>query len=211
MTVTSFWVSFYPTLGLCQTDTEFYKNNYAARPEINGKPIEGSETPTGTPPQPSPVQDIKQSETAQKQGVFVSGSSDRITKNRKILATVYVNSLDLTHFNEVVAEIFRLHDQRIAFVRSVFHIGSYKSIKPELAAEFKKRNIELEQRTPPTAPPPEMNVTSSPAWLLVTKEGIHIVEGEVSLKNYIDEFGEVKLPRTKHEPTLATTPQIEDR
>jgi hypothetical protein len=205
------WTVLYSTLGLCQSDTDFYKNNYAARPEINGKPIDGSETPTSLNPQPSPVQQTNQAEIDPKQGVFVSVGADRITKNRKILATVYVNSLDLNHFNEVVAEVFRLHDERIAFVRSVFHIGSYKSITPELNTEFRKRNIELEQRTPPTAPPVEMNVTHSPAWLLVTKEGMHIVEGEMSLRDYIDEFGEVKVPSPNHQQNLAPTPLTEER
>jgi len=157
---------------------QFYKNDYAARPDVRGSsPDVWKFEKKGTP-----------SSSATPSDATSTGSiphKDR-EKKRSILVMVYVNSLDAEHFRKVIDEALRLHDERQAFIFGVYHAGVYTAITSELEAELSARNINVTQVD---GPPKMLQSTQSPTWLIKTKEGVHIVEGETSIRTYFDEFG----------------------
>lgn len=158
----------------------FYKRDYASAPGAAGREYErpnaslkNSKNSTGIPKQDS------------------SSSSGKISsperKKRRVVVSVYVNSLDKEHFRKVMEEVFSLHDSRRAFITTVQHIGDYHVVTPELTDELSKRNIMM---VAVSEPPIAAKVTKSPAWIITTKDGIHITEGTLSLSSSINEYGE---------------------
>jgi|LakMenEpi03Aug12_release.lakeMendotaPanAssembly.Ray.scaffolds.fasta_scaffold247090_2 hypothetical protein len=166
---------------------QFYENNYAARPEIRGTPIEGSERTSKNDLTPIP-------NTNSVIGVTPTSRSEPSTptRHRKILALLYVNSLVPEHFESSVKEALRLYDDRQALVYSIYHLGNYQAVSSELTAELNKRHISIEQVS---NLPEQLDGLKSPTWILKTRQGVHLVDGFTSLKSLIDEWGEIKITR----------------
>jgi hypothetical protein len=100
---------------------------------------------------------------------------------------VTVSSSDPKHLLGVVEAIKHLYDNRLVFVRSVTHIGDYRSITGEIENELARRGISLSEGVaPPEQDPPPL----SPRWEIHTRDGTHIAEGYLSLEPLINEYGE---------------------
>ena len=163
---------------LADDPEQFYKNDYAARPDVRGSSpdiwkYDKKETPAAVAPQTNAT-------------TTESTAPKNSKKKRSILVFVYVNSLDREHFSKVIKEVLRLHDERQASVFGVYHAGLYTSVTSEIGAELATRNIEITQVD---GPPEALQSTHSPTWVVKTKEGVHIVEGELSLQAHLDEYG----------------------
>jgi hypothetical protein len=163
---------------LAEDPEQFYKNDYAARPDVRGSsPDIWKYDKKGTP---------ASSSTEHNRPPTDATPTKKSESKRNILVIAYVNSVNSEHFAKVLQEVLRLHDERQAFVYGVFHVGLYTAVTREIDADLTSRNIQVAQID---GPPEALQVTQSPTWLIKTKEGVHIVEGEISLRSYFDEFG----------------------
>jgi hypothetical protein len=115
-----------------------------------------------------------------------AGSHEQ-AKKRRVVVYLYVNSIDREHLKSALEVARRIHDERIAFVGAIHHIGDYRNLSAEDLTEFERLGItvigDLEPRL-------EVAVTNSPVWRLVTEQGIHLLEGEVDITRYFNSFGE---------------------
>lgn len=109
------------------------------------------------------------------------------TKKRRILVSVLVNSRDKAHFGKVIEEVLKLSDTKAGFITQVSHIGDYTTVTDEVERELSRRGIAVNQTD---VPPQGLSLTVSPAWQVQTKDGLHVVEGVLSLDRFIDEWGE---------------------
>jgi ABC-type multidrug transport system ATPase subunit len=110
-----------------------------------------------------------------------------VAKKRGVIISVHVSSADKEHLAKVFDEVFVLNDGKTAFITSVSHIGDYKNVTPEMEGELARRNIRL---LAAAEPPYAAHVTVSPAWIIQTKQGTHIVEGIIDIHSFFNEFGE---------------------
>ena len=159
---------------------EFYQSDFAAAPNAQA-PGEAEREVAGSrrAAKAAPAQ----------QGARVSGGvvAPAGGKKRRLLVAVYVNSLDKQHFRSVIEEVVRLHDQKLAFVTSVYHIGDYQAITPEVSSAMAKRGISIVQLG---GPPPQLQTITSPTWEIRTKQGRHIAEGVIRIRESLNEWGE---------------------
>jgi hypothetical protein len=158
----------------------FYKKDYASAPGAEGR-TEPIETP-----QRRPTQVVTNSASTSP---TTSSPKEKATESRKrrVVISVYVNSQDREHLHRVLAEVYQLNDEKRAFVNSVEHIGNYSSITPDVEDELKRRSINLRAATLPSL---DANLTTSPAWVIMTPQGVHIAEGIIEISSLFNEYGE---------------------
>jgi hypothetical protein len=163
-----------------QAPKTFYKKDYAIAPGAKGRD------------DPPPVERTSPRRSSQnRRDVTESPSSSRAPSSRavkrRIILSVYVNSKEREHFTKVLNEVYRLHDEKRAFILNLYHIGDYTSVTPDITAELARRKLEIQGLS---VPPPDAHVTMSPAWIITTREGTHIAEGIIQLGGLINEYGE---------------------
>jgi hypothetical protein len=112
--------------------------------------------------------------------------------------SVYVNSTDKEHLQNVLREVFTLADEKFSFITVLNHIGDYRNVTPEIESELAKRKIQL---LAVSEPPPDLNVTASPAWIIQTQQGTNIAEGIIEIHSFFNEFGEYD-PKRRNDPSL---------
>lgn len=105
----------------------------------------------------------------------------------RLLVSVVVNSLDKEHLAKTLESVFRLHDQRLALVVSIQHVGDYKNFTPELQAECKKRKITTIELS---EVPFDIGHAQSPMWSIMSRDGLHTAQGIFSIDRFINEWGE---------------------
>jgi hypothetical protein len=162
----------------------FYKKDYAIAPGAPGR----DDTQLGkeiSPQQPRPTMQQSPSSNIRNQG---RGSQ----RKRRIVLSVYVNSVDKEHLAEVLTEVLALNDEKTAFISSFNHVGDYKNVTPEMEGELTKRGIKI---VAVSEPPYAAQVTVSPAWFIQTQKGTHIAEGIVSIHSFFNEYGEYEPKR----------------
>jgi len=168
----------------------FYKKDYASAPGAKGRdevpgqnrrPLGGIASGRG---------DGGQSLT--NPDSLATGGGSAVKGKRRVVISVFVNSKDRDHLQKVLNEVFRIHDEKWAFIHSVEHIGDYTSITPELEGELARRKILLRATTMPSA---DVTLTTSPAWIITTSEGSHIAQGIIDVHSFMNEFGDYE-PKT---------------
>ncbi len=153
---------------------EFFKHDYASAPGAKGGEAERAQRPqqaTGRVPA----------------GSAVMPQQDQNASARKIAVTLFVNSLDQAHLDQVIATVHRLVDQRLAYVSLVAHLGDYRNISGREEEWMRKRGIMLLPVSSLTSP---VQVSQSPVWLVQTEKGGYVVEGVVGLDRMLNAFGE---------------------
>ena len=180
---------------LAQSPKEFYTHDYAVAPGVgdNGEipAREGSSLSSEIKPElldnPDIHGGIKRSNRAVNDNGNNSGSDVSGSKRRKLLIHLVVNSRDKSHLDKVIEVALRLHDERLAFVGSINHIGDYRNISDEVKSGLSRRGITL-VAGPSLAVTPELSL--SPAWDIYTQGGRHLVEGIIRVDSLINSFGE---------------------
>jgi protein-tyrosine-phosphatase len=172
--------SFLPLVAMAQDTAPkgFFKKDYAIAPGAEGRsniPVAKDSIRKG----PTSAQQMSAS-NSQRQATSVA-------KKRGVIISVHVSSADKEHLAKVFDEVFVLNDGKTAFITSVSHIGDYKNVTPEMEGELARRNIRL---LAAAEPPYAAHVTVSPAWIIQTKQGTHIVEGIIDIHSFFNEFGE---------------------
>lgn len=105
----------------------------------------------------------------------------------KMLVTVLVNSLNRQHLIEVVEGALKLHDQKLAVVTMIEHVGDYRNFTPELQVACDRRGIVVVESP---AVPIGLEYDASPLWSILTPAGRHIVQGSLSVDRYFNAWGE---------------------
>lgn len=101
--------------------------------------------------------------------------------------TVYVNSADKQHFERVIESTLIIAQKAQFYVASVVHIGDYRNVSEAVEQDVKGMGIALHAAG---SPPPSLGISRSPAWVLYTPQGIHIVEGVVQFERFMTPMGE---------------------
>ena len=167
---------------------EFYERDYAVAPGVAGQGG-GAQARPRPRTQPAGKDAELRSVGRGKEGDVAGRGNSPLARGRKrkLLVDVTVSSSDPKHLLVVVEAIKHLYDSRLVFVRSVTHIGDYRSITDEIENELARRGIPLSEGVaPPEQDPPPL----SPRWEIHTREGTHIAEGYLSLEPLINEYGE---------------------
>lgn len=123
---------------------------------------------------------------------------------RKARATLYVNSLDKAHLENVMKKVVRLaeRDSKVR-VSEVFHIGDYRNVSQAMKDDMARFKIFFGAMP---VVPPHLQATDSPTWVITDKGGVHIVEGILDIDKCIDRNGQYQQPeRSMFEPTPAPT------
>lgn len=167
---------------------EFYERDYAIAPGVAGQ---GGGAQARPRPRTQPAgkdAELRSAGRGEEGDVAGRGNSPSARgRKRRLLVDVTVSSSDPKHLLGVVEAIKHLYDNRLVFVRSVTHIGDYRSITGEIENELARRGISLSEGVaPPEQDPPPL----SPRWEIHTRDGTHIAEGYLSLEPLINEYGE---------------------
>ena len=135
--------------------------------------------------------------------------SDALTEvpAHRTYVELYVNSKDPQHVAKVLARVVSIQKQGRLSIPFVYHIGDYSTIKPELKDQLRALKTRV---IPLSRVPSDLQVQSSPSWVIVTTSGRHIVEGILGIERCINENGEF-VDISKLPPDAAgiptTTPQ----
>jgi len=115
------------------------------------------------------------------------------TQRYRMRIALYVSSTDGKHLNEVLRTAFKVAEKYPSIVMAeIYHIGDYRNVSEALQQEAAARKIFM---TAIQQPPKNLNLITSPAWVLRDSQGIHIVEGVVAIDKCIDENGEYREPQ----------------
>lgn len=167
-----------------QTSEEFYPRDHAVAPDVVGTAaVNNPKAPSRTDHSGGGGQGANRSNHAKG----VQGGSQEQAKKRRVVVYLYVNSIDREHLKSALEVARRIHDERIAFVGAIHHIGDYRNLSAEDLTEFERRGITVIGDREPRL---EVAVSNSPVWRLVTEQGIHLLEGEVDITRYFNPFGE---------------------
>ncbi len=167
----------------------FYQHNYAVAPRYEGAGrIAGKPGPPIQPGPRVPVPPVAQKQT--------SSLPQPQVETKKPVVSLFVNSLDRSHFGRVIEEAIRLHDAKRAVVVGIFHIGDYEAVTPEIEQELRRRGIAVHQVNSVFR---ELFAESSPTWVVSTPQGRHVAEGFLEITPFFDEWGEFD-PKRSEEP-----------
>lgn len=158
---------------------EFYNRDFAAAPGQPGRAKSPQETNSNV---------ASQGSHAGPSGIASTSQRPPGKQRQSVLVHAYISSIDRSHFEAAAASVLRLHDERRATVAAVFHVGDYRSVTPEIESEFARRRIPFAATL---LVPPELGIQLSPAWVVITEEGPHLLEGFISISPAINEWGEL--------------------
>lgn len=100
---------------------------------------------------------------------------------------VWVDSRDASHLSAVLARVSAIQERGQLPVMAVYHIGSYKNITPEIRARLHRQKVRLIAQS---AVPSDLPVVNSPAWIFISPQGRHIVEGTLAVEPFIGPSGD---------------------
>jgi hypothetical protein len=182
-----------PVRGEAQSSPkEFYQKNYADKPLTAGEQLpeyagrekvviqqrDRSEWAAPRPTSPAVGRNSESSARSQLQDE---------QRARNGFLTVYVNSLDKQHFERVIENTVAIADKAQFRVSSVVHVGDYRNVSERVEQDLKGARISL---VAAAVPPAYLGITRSPAWVLYTPQGIHIVEGVMQFDRFMTPMGE---------------------
>jgi hypothetical protein len=103
-----------------------------------------------------------------------------------LLASLYVNSKDSKHLNEVVSKALLLRRQSKLYLVAIYHIGDYRTLSAENQALIKKYGIPYEAVA---KVPYSLNVMMSPTWAFMKNGQVRLVEGYLNVEPFISSEG----------------------
>ncbi len=168
----------------------FFERNYAVAPGYDGSqrvPVRGA-------PQKEPI--APPAQVPQRLQEQASSLPKLQVNAKKSVVSVFVNSLDRSHFNRVLEEAIRLHDSNRVIMSGVFHIGDFEALTPTLEQNLSSRGIAIHQIA---AADRELFAEFSPTWVISTRKGRHVAEGFLEIVPFFDEWGEYD-PKRGEEP-----------
>jgi hypothetical protein len=169
----------------------FFEKDYAGSPKLRGDslPEQHAYTPAAAPK--AVVQAPQQPSAGPPPQQ--SGPPSGQEKQFRMRVTLYVSSKDKRHLEEAMRTAFKVAAKNPNVVMAeVYHIGDYRNVSETTKQEAAARKIfmmAIQQ------PPKNLNIVSSPAWVLRDRTGIHIVEGIQEIDKCIDLTGEYKEPK----------------
>ncbi len=114
----------------------------------------------------------------------------------RILATVYVNSINKQHFDQVITRILAVQRQGKIRIVSVAHIGDYRNVEEKQIEALKHVGIifgavsEIPKGVP---------ADTSPAWGVMTpesrkKKAAYIIQGYLEPEMFFNQAGNFEIP-----------------
>jgi hypothetical protein len=119
-----------------------------------------------------------------------------------ISISLYVNSADKEHFETVLKRAIYLRDTdpRVRLT-SVFHIGDYRNVSPEVEEALRKRAIYFSGIV---STPKSIAASTSPTWVIRTPSSDHIIEGPIPIEDCFDRVGGYQEPRARRSRVAAS-------
>jgi hypothetical protein len=118
---------------------------------------------------------------------------------------LYVNSKDPKHFNAIIERAVRLQQSNVIPISAVYHIGDFNSVTPDIQGKLWRTKLKLFALS---GVPSDLPITTSPAWVFVTRGGRRIVEGATSIESFIDDSGEFRDGSHIRDPLAVATPEL---
>ena len=191
---------FEPCPALSQQPGEFYENNYAASPNVGGAALQGDQVPV--PQGNNAVQPRTAPDAARTAQVVSAGGAEVLDPSTSMSVELYVNSKDRAHVMRSLQSVLKLIDTNKAIVTRVTHIGDYRNIDATTEATLRAKGVAI---IAIDAPPPDLKITTSPAWIMSNFEGRYVIEGSNEIDRFIGNFGEFVMPNTAL-PVVTPTP-----
>lgn len=186
---------------------EFYGKDFASAPHVSNAPLQGEDVLKSS--QPKQAADPEENSAPGAVGAEEQGGADNVEsqaiaamqsqgglQQRKTRDSVpattlmlFVSSMDKQHVRSVLKKAIEVVKKDDAFLTTVFHIGDYRNIPEELATILDLYGVAV---APMPAPPEELALTQSPAWVFQNKEGVQIVEGAMDVEQFHDSEGNFK-------------------
>lgn len=200
---------------------EFYGKDYASAPQVAHSPLRGeevSDSPLLKQRAEATVGDGSQEREANErndsggvQGKTPSSmqeqSGDSQRKKREGLPRstlmLFVSSADKQHLRSVLKKAIEVVKKDDALLASIFQIGDYRNVPPELATTLEQYGVVI---APMAAPPEDFGLTQSPAWVFQNEEGFQIVEGAIDIEQFYDSDGNFKEPESFIAPQVPREP-----
>lgn len=179
-----------------QAPGAFYEKDYAVAPRVGGGEMPTAQLytpiPHGVTPAPggahTPAQRTVTPSTAK--GVPTSAQPTPY----RMSVRLYVASHDKRHFEQVMRKVFSLNAQnRNMRVTEVYHIGDQRNVSASITDDARAQKLYI---GPLYHPPIDLNVESSPTWVLrdgLTKS-VHTVEGILDIDKCVTAKGEYRPP-----------------
>jgi len=186
----------------------FYEKDYAVSPQVGGAEMPPAQLyrpiPHVTTPAPRGAYT-----PAQRTGIPVSGkgipTSPQVTPYR-LSVRLYVASHDKRHFEQVMRKVLSLNAQNRGMrVTEVYHIGDHRNVSAAITDDALAQKIYI---GPLYHPPVDLNVESSPTWVLrdALTKSVHTVEGILEIDKCVTAQGEYRHPeRSMFEAPAAPT------
>lgn len=188
---------------------EFYGKDFASAPYVSNAPLQGEDVLKSS--QAKQAADSEENSASGAVGAEEQGGADNVDaqaiaamqaqgglqqrkKRDSVPATtlmLFVSSIDKHHVRSVLKKAIEVAKKDEAFLTTVFHIGDYRNIPDDLAATLDLYGVAV---APMPAPPEELALTQSPAWVFQNKDGVQIVEGAVDVEQFYDSEGNFKEP-----------------
>jgi hypothetical protein len=184
----------------CQdSPKEFYPKGFVQQPTSPKSP--GSPRTQSSPPgQPSKQQEAKviarhqqsvADESAHQTPRSIGSSTHTATE-----VSVFVNSLDPTHLNRVIAKVLSLQSRGKIHFGAIMHMGNSQNISSQQEKALESQGIMLMGIF---ELPANLPITRSPAWV-VTEVGpngeqqARLVEGYFDIEQFFDQYGRFAVP-----------------
>ena len=169
----------------------FFEKGYAGAPQVQGSVMQ---KPQAAAPLAPPKGMVPAAQQLQQGNAPQNGAPPSVQAQQyRMRVTLYVSSKDKRHLNEVMRTAFKVAEKNPSVVMAeVYHIGDYRNVPESLQQEAAARKIFMAAIQ---QPPKNLNIISSPAWVLRDNRGLHIVEGIVAIDKCIGLNGEYKEPQ----------------
>lgn len=191
-----------------QAPGAFYEKDYAVAPRVAGGEMPAAQLSTPIPHGVTPMPGGAHT-PAQRTGMPVSGKGDPTSPQLipyRMSVRLYVASHDKRHFEQVMRKVFSLNaHNRNMRVTEVYHIGDERNVSATIKDDARAQKIYI---GPLYHPPVDLNVESSPTWVLrdALTKSVHTVEGILEIDKCVTAQGEYRHPeRSMFEAPAAPT------
>ena len=179
-----------------QVPGAFYEKDYAVAPRVGGGEMPPAQLYTPIPRGVTPVP-VGAHTPAQRTGAASNAkgvpTSSQPTPYR-MSVRLYVASHDKRHFEQVMRKVFSLNaHNRSMRVTEVYHIGDERNVSAAIKDDALAQKIYI---GPLYHPPMDLNVESSPTWVLrdALTKSVHTVEGILDIDKCVTAKGEYRPP-----------------
>lgn len=191
-----------------QAPGAFYEKGFAVAPQVGGAEMPSAQLYTPIPHvvthSPGGAHTPAQRTGTPSRDKGVSQSAQPTPYRMSV--RLYVASHDKRHFEQVMRKVFSINAQnRSMRVTEVYHIGDQRNVSGTTTDDARAQKIYI---GPLYHPPVDLNVESSPTWVLrdgLTKS-VHTVEGILEIDKCVTAKGEYRHPeRSMFEAPAAPT------